>query len=161
MQYAGIAGDPEEDEPIGWVCAPDVYDILKYNRNRGVQEGSRLESKAKALLAAEAAYEKKAFDIVLFNMDKLTIICDYFLICSGSNRTQIQAIADAVLESLEQSSGKKLQTEGYDEARWVLIDAGDVVAHIFHEETRSFYDLDRLWSDAEKTEYKPEQAELV
>ena len=119
-----------------------------------------MQAKDKALLAAEAAHGKKALDIVLLDMDQLTVVCDYFLLCSGNSRTQVQAIADAVLESLEKTSGRKLRIEGYEGARWILIDAGDVVAHIFHEETRRFYDLERLWGDAEKLIYDPEVAHV-
>ncbi|MBM7716334.1 ribosome silencing factor [Siminovitchia sp. FSL H7-0308] len=105
---------------------------------------------AKSILKAtfRAAENKKAEDIVVLNMQGVSLIADYFLICHGSSEKQVQAIAKEVVHSVEELGLDVKKVEGLDEARWVLIDMGDVVAHIFHREERSYYNLERLWGDA-------------
>lgn len=109
-----------------------------------------LESTVLAKIAALAALERKAEDLRLLEVAKSCDFTDYFLICSGSNERQVQAIADAILEAMHREGGMKpLHVEGLANARWVLIDfGGDMVAHVFVESARRFYDLERLWSDA-------------
>lgn len=109
-----------------------------------------LESTVLAKIAALAALERKAEDLKLLEVAKSCDFTDYFLICSGSNERQVQAIADAILEAMHREGGMKpLHVEGQATARWVLIDfGGDMVVHVFVESARRFYDLERLWSDA-------------
>ncbi len=99
-------------------------------------------------IAAAAASEKKAQDIVIMDMQKVLPVADYFLIASGTSTTQVQAIADAIEEKLEEAGMKILHKEGYREARWVLLDYGFFVAHLFVNEERQFYNLEQLWSSA-------------
>jgi ribosome-associated protein len=106
-----------------------------------------------AYLTARAADEKKARDIVILKVDKITQVADYFVICTGNSTTQTQAIADSIEEKLDQSGLRKQHWEGYQEAKWILIDIGSVVAHIFTPDERRFYDLERLWDDAERIDY--------
>ncbi|ADG05936.1 ribosome silencing factor [Kyrpidia spormannii] len=101
-----------------------------------------------ARLAADAAADKKAGNVVILDIGELSIIADYFVICSGQSRTQVQAIADHVREKMEEHGAVLQGLEGRDEARWVLLDFGDVVVHVFREEEREFYQLERLWGDA-------------
>ncbi|BCJ88561.1 ribosome silencing factor [Effusibacillus dendaii] len=101
-----------------------------------------------ARLAAAAVADKKAKDIVMLDIRGLSVIADYFVLCSGNSTTQVQAIAKAVKEKMGQKGITVKGMEGYDEAKWVLIDCGDVVVHVFREEEREFYNLDRIWSDA-------------
>jgi ribosome-associated protein len=103
-------------------------------------------------IAARAADEKKALGIVVLRLSAITEFTDYFVICAGNSTRQTQAIADAVVEELKQVKTRPLHTEGYNNAEWILIDYGAFVVHIFTEESRSFYDLERLWRDAEKIE---------
>jgi ribosome-associated protein len=103
-------------------------------------------------IAAEAADEKKAQEIVVLRLSAITEFTDYFVICTGNSTRQTQAIADAVIEELKGIKMRPLHTEGYNNAEWILIDYGAFVVHIFTEESRSFYDLERLWRDAEKVE---------
>jgi len=103
-------------------------------------------------IAAQAADEKKAQDILVLRLSALTEFTDYFVICTGNSSRQTQAIADAVIEELKRIKARPLHTEGYNNAEWILIDYGAFVVHIFTEESRSFYDLERLWRDAEKVE---------
>jgi ribosome-associated protein len=101
-----------------------------------------------AQLCAEAADSKKAFDVRILDLRGLTSIADYFVICSGSNRTQVGAISDWVGRSLASAGIRPSHVEGGTEASWVLMDYGDVVVHIFDEQTRIYYSLEKLWGDA-------------
>jgi ribosome-associated protein len=103
-------------------------------------------------MAARAADEKKALGLVVLKLSAITEFTDYFVICAGNSTRQTQAIADAVIEELKRMKTRPLHTEGYNNAEWILIDYGAFVVHIFTEESRSFYDLERLWRDAEKVE---------
>lgn len=101
-----------------------------------------------AQLIAEAADSKKAFNIVILDLRKLTYITDFFVICSGSSTTQVSAIADWAGETLAKLGIHPSHVEGQAESSWVLMDFGDVVVHIFDEQTRVHYGLEKLWSDA-------------
>lgn len=99
--------------------------------------------------AAEAAADKKAQDISILDVSKQLVITDYFVICSGNTERQVKTIADAVERHLAEGFGAKpFRREGEREARWVLLDYVDFVVHVFHQEDREYYDLERLWSDA-------------
>jgi len=101
--------------------------------------------------ALEAAREKKAEDVSVLEMDKTSpAFTDYFVICSGSNPRQIQAIADEIEERLEKEALRATHVEGYNQAEWVLLDYVDFVVHIFSESARKFYDLERLWKSARR-----------
>jgi ribosome-associated protein len=101
-----------------------------------------------ALLAAEAADGKKAYELLVLDLKGLTSITDYFVICSASNTTQVWAIADGIGHALASKAVRPSHIEGGAEASWLLMDYGDVVVHIFDETARSYYNLDRLWGDA-------------
>src|SRR5262245_21809131 len=103
-------------------------------------------------LAAHCADEKKALDILVLRLAAITEFTDYFIICSGNSTRQTQAIADEITEQLKKIKVRPLQTEGYNTAQWILIDYGTFVVHVFTEESRRFYDLERLWRDAERVE---------
>ncbi len=111
-----------------------------------------LESKDKALLSAFAAKEKKASDILILELKGLTPIADYFLICSGVSTRQVKAVVEAVEEKLSRETVYPYHVEGLPDAHWVLMDYGDLVVHIFDEETRQYYELEKLWGDAQKVE---------
>jgi ribosome-associated protein len=99
-------------------------------------------------MAVKAADDKRAEDIVVLNMKGISLISDYFLICHGNSDKQVQAIAREMKEKSEELGFTVNRMEGFDEARWILVDLGDVVAHIFHKDERSYYNLERLWGDA-------------
>jgi len=103
-------------------------------------------------IAVRAADEKKAQDMLVLRLSAITEFTDYFIICSGNSARQTQAIADEIVERLKMSGVRPLHTEGYKNAEWILIDFGAFVIHIFTEESRRFYDLERLWRDAERVE---------
>jgi ribosome-associated protein len=106
----------------------------------------------KTQLCALAADSKKAEDIVVLDVGPLSSVADHFLICSGASDRQVRAIADAIEEELTQNGEKPLAMEGYHKGTWVLIDCADVIVHVFDDETRRFYNLERLWHRAARVE---------
>jgi ribosome-associated protein len=102
------------------------------------------------LEAARAAAEKKAVDIVALDLRQVASFTDYFVICSGNNARHVQAIADSVEETLKKSGRRPIHIEGYSAGEWILLDYGDFVVHVFGNQARRFYDLERLWRDAER-----------
>ena len=100
------------------------------------------------LTAVKAADDKRAEDIVVLNMKGISLVADYFIICHGNSDKQVQAIAREMKEKVGESGYDIKRIEGFDEARWILVDLGDVVAHIFHKDERGYYNLERLWGDA-------------
>jgi ribosome-associated protein len=103
-------------------------------------------------LAIAAAEDKQAHKLVVLDLRKSAGFTDYFLIASGTNTRQVRAIADAVVESLAATGAKPAFVEGYDRSEWILLDYFDFIVHVFAPETRVFYDLERLWGNAERIE---------
>ncbi|MFZ5997517.1 MAG: ribosome silencing factor [Nitrospirota bacterium] len=97
---------------------------------------------------ANAALDKKAKETLILELKGLTVIADYFVICSGESTTQVKAIADHIEEVLRQQGIKPQGIEGAEYAHWILMDYGDVIVHVFEEETRAFYELEKFWLDA-------------
>ncbi|MCD7883327.1 MAG: ribosome silencing factor [Lachnospiraceae bacterium] len=108
-------------------------------------------AKEMAKLAYHALADKKAEDIKIINIEKVSVIADYFIIASGTNHNQVQAMADNVEEVLYKAGYQPRQTEGYRTANWILIDYGDLIVHVFDTENRLFYDLERIWRDGAET----------
>jgi ribosome-associated protein len=108
------------------------------------------QSREKAFLCARAALAHKAIDLVILSMDRLSSFTDYFVICSGNSDRQVQAIASHIEDTLAGIGFFPLGIEGKREGRWILLDYGEVVVHIFYHAVREFYDLERLWADAQK-----------
>lgn len=106
-----------------------------------------MESKEMAKLAIEALEDKKAEDIRLINISEISVLGDYFIIASGTNRSQIQALADNVQEKLGRAGVLTKTVEGYETANWILMDFGDIIVHVFDKENRLFYNLERIWRD--------------
>jgi ribosome-associated protein len=115
--------------------------------SRGGRGARRAASLVKARKAAEIAESKRAEDVVILDLRGLTMVTDYFVICTGTNRVQIKAIIDGIAEALTAPGARGVQ-EGDERGQWVLLDYGDVVIHVFGPEARAFYRLERLWSDA-------------
>jgi ribosome-associated protein len=109
---------------------------------------SDLDTASRVREAVSAADDRKAIDLKVLHLEKISDFTDYFLICSGSNERQVQAIADGVQEKLRSERVRPLHVEGYNRGQWVLLDYGDFVVHVFQEEPRHFYSLERLWGDA-------------
>ena len=115
------------------------------------------KAKEMARLAYQALDEKKAADISIIDIGEISELAEYFIIASGTNRNQVQALADNVEEQLGKAGYEVRQTEGYRSANWVLMDYGDIIVHVFDSENRLFYDLERIWSDG-KTIYPEDLA---
>jgi len=106
------------------------------------------DTAARVREAVAAAEDRKAIDLKVLHLEKVSDFTDYFLICSGTSERQVQAIADAIQERLRSERVRPLHVEGYNRGQWVLLDYGDLVVHVFQEEPRRFYALERLWGDA-------------
>jgi ribosome-associated protein len=117
-----------------------------------------LSAEEKAALMSRIATDRKALDIVVLDMRDASSITDYFLICSGGSERQVRAIADAIDEELGPLGLASLGVEGYREGQWILMDYGDVIVHVFSQETREYYDLERLWANAPKIDLSGEIA---
>ena len=106
-----------------------------------------MTSKELAKLACDALDDKKALEIKVINIENVSTLADYFIIASGTNHNQVQAMADNVDETLGRAGYEPKQIEGYQNANWILMDYRDIVIHIFDEENRLFYDLERILRD--------------
>ena len=107
-----------------------------------------------ALAIAGAVSDKKALDIVIVNMKKMSSVCNYFVIASGTSTTHVRALSDNIIKELKSRGEALWHVEGEREASWILLDFGDVVCHIFLEETRKFYNLEGLWNEAPQERFK-------
>jgi ribosome-associated protein len=107
-----------------------------------------LSAEDKAQRAARAALDRKALDLVVLDVKGLSSVTDYFLVCSGRSTTHLATITEAIGAALKQDGVRPLHAEGATESGWVLLDYGDVLMHVFLEDTRAYYALERLWGDA-------------
>ena len=106
-----------------------------------------MEAKELAKKIFDALEDKKGEDIKIINISEVTVLADYFIIASGTNRNQVKAMADNVEEVLAKEGAEPKQIEGYQSGNWILLDYQDVIVHIFDQENRLFYDLERIWRD--------------
>lgn len=111
-----------------------------------------LETETEVMIAARAATDKKATDLVVLDLRQVASFTEYFLICTGASTRQVQAVSNAVEEALLTSGKRPLHIEGYSSAEWILLDYGDFIVHVFSQASRRFYDLERLWRDAPRVE---------
>ena len=107
-----------------------------------------LSAERKARQAARAALDKKAVDVVVLDVQALSSVTDYFLLCSGKSTTHLETISDAVHGALKAAGVRPIHAEGVAASGWILLDYGDVLVHMFLEDTRAYYALERLWGDA-------------
>jgi ribosome-associated protein len=106
--------------------------------------------------AVNAASEKKALNIVILDLREIASFTDYFVITSGTNERQVQAISDEVYETLKKAGSPAARVEGYKTAEWILLDYGDFIVHVFEDKSRKFYDLERLWRESKRVELPPD-----
>lgn len=104
-------------------------------------------SKEMVKMAVNALTEKKGEDVRVIDIREVSVVADYFIIASGSNANQVQAMTDSVEETLEKAGYECKQIEGYQNANWILMDYRDIIVHVFSKEDRLFYDLERIWRD--------------
>lgn len=109
-----------------------------------------------ALRVARAASNRKAQDVKVLDMRSVSPIADYFVICSCDSMVHLRAVTREILEEVKGDNLRVKRREGTDEARWVLVDLGDVIVHVFHHAEREFYDLDSLWADAAEVDWQAE-----
>jgi ribosome-associated protein len=107
-----------------------------------------LDAETKALKAASLLADKKGIDPLVLDLRKITLICDYFVICSGTSQAHMRGLVDYLVEEFEKVGIKSSGVEGYKDAEWVLLDYGDVIIHVLSGERRDFYALEKLWGDA-------------
>lgn len=122
--------------------------VIRQIEGQGSQRRFKVRSIDKAKRVYELATDKKARDIVILELKDLTILTDYFIICSGDSTTQVRAIVEYIEENLGKAGFKPLSIEGLSYSHWVLMDYGDIIVHVFEEETRHYYELEKLWLDA-------------
>ncbi len=113
-----------------------------------LEQPTRLETEDAVMMAARAASDRKAADMVILDLREVAQFTEFFLICTANNSRQVQAVTDAIEENLRQAGKRPSHIEGYTSAEWVLLDYGDFIAHVFSPTSRRFYDLERLWRDA-------------
>jgi ribosome-associated protein len=113
-----------------------------------IEQPTRLETEDAVMMAARAASDRKAADMVILDLREVAQFTEFFLICTANNSRQVQAVTDAIEENLRQAGKRPSHIEGYTSAEWVLLDYGDFIAHVFSPTSRRFYDLERLWRDA-------------
>jgi len=120
------------------------------------QSQEPVELDERMMSALRAAAEKKAIDLVVLDLREIASFTDYFVITSGANERQVQAISDEVFETLKKAGTPPARVEGYKTAEWILLDFGDFIFHVFDEKARRFYDLERLWREAKRVELPSE-----
>ncbi len=113
---------------------------------------SALDRLAKLALIVEAAHERKADDVIGLDVREISSFADTFIIATGTSDRHVRSVADSIEAALKASGEPPMGIEGYDEGRWVLVDCDDAIVHIFQQEIRDHYDLERLWSDAPSLE---------
>ncbi|HZO91230.1 MAG TPA: ribosome silencing factor [Chthonomonadaceae bacterium] len=140
-----MTNDIEEREP-------DATEMEEQDAEAAPPLAGEITSEEKVRIMAAAADSVRASDIVVLDLRDLTIITDFFLICTGNSSIQIRAIADRIEEKLRERGIRKSRIEGYQEATWILLDYGDVVAHVMAAEQRAFYNLEGFWANAPRLE---------
>ena len=115
----------------------------------------------RALIAARAADDKRGSNVLILDLRGLSSVTDYFVIVDAQTEVQVRAVTDGVAEALAEHGVSPLRKEGWADARWVLLDYGDVVVHIFRTEEREYYDLERLWGDAPRFVLSEDQSKLA
>ena len=120
--------------------------ILSENNNK-LEVGSILNSVELSEKISQILLDKKAKDVDVIKIENLTILADFFILCTGTSTTHIRTLADEIIEKLREVGLECHHMEGYESSKWILLDYGSVVVHIFHEEERKYYNLERLWSE--------------
>jgi ribosome-associated protein len=122
------------------------------------EEQATAELDERIMVALNAASDKKAINSVVLDLRAIASFTDYFVITSGTNERQVQAISDEILETLKKAGTPTARVEGYKTAEWILLDYGDFVVHVFDEKARKFFDLERLWRESKRVQLPPEVA---
>lgn len=110
---------------------------------------SKKDSMAMLKIAYAALEDKKAFDIKIIDISRISTLCDYIVIADGTNKKQVQALCDNVEDNMREAGYVHKGVEGYSEGGWILLDYYDIIVHIFSEESRRFYNIEKIWNDGE------------
>src|SRR3989442_12695242 len=139
------------------VLSPEI--AASTSRQRKVDETGISSDRfdERILRALHAANEKKAAELTVLDLREIASFTDFFVLASGANKRQVQAIADEIVDQLKRHGTRAARVEGYQNAEWILVDYGDFVVHVFDEKARRFYDLERLWREARRIDVSPEQ----
>jgi ribosome-associated protein len=119
-----------------------------------------IDSRARALMCINASLERKAKNLVILNVSQISAFADYFILCSGTSDRQVRAVAASIQENLKKADILPMGVEGDEAARWILLDYDDVIIHVFLESARTFYDLERLWSEAPRMDVPDDTVSL-
>ena len=131
-------------------------------QQQDAQASGNARSLQLAQAAARTADDNRGTDIVILDMRELTPIFDYFVVATGTSRRQLHAISESIDDTLEKELGDhRMGIEGYDEANWILLDYGNVVIHVFTDESRQYYDLETLWCEAKNVPFEPASRESL
>lgn len=122
-------------------------------KQKATEQSSKLDERI--VIALQAAGDKKALDPVVLDLREIASFTDFFVLASGANERQVQAIADEVLERLKKTGNPAARVEGRKTAEWILLDYGDFIVHVFADKARKFYDLERLWRESKRVELPP------
>lgn len=120
----------------------------KINLSSNVKEEIIIDSKEQLQIAVKAADSKRAEDILALDVREVSLLADYFMICSANSERQMNAITEEILDKEEENNYEVKRIEGKEGGKWILIDLGDLIVHVFHAPEREFYNLEKLWSDA-------------
>src|SRR5437870_239323 len=134
---------------------------LRESRAGNVTAGDISKLDERIRWALQAAAEKKALELTVLDLREIASFTDFFVIATGTNKRQVQAISDEVVEQLKRSGTRAARVEGYQNAEWILVDYGDFVVHVFEDKARRFYDLERLWREASRFDVRPPGSEIV
>jgi ribosome-associated protein len=127
--------------------------------SRAASQSRSDQALERALVAAQTADDNRGRDIVVLDLRELTTFFDYFVIATGTSRRQLHAISEEIDHALEEGMGdRRMGIEGYDESRWILLDYGDLVIHLFDADTRAYYALEDLWGQAKRVPFEPRSA---
>lgn len=124
--------------------------VSHHEPKRATEQSHELDKRV--VIALQAAGDKKALDPVVLDLREIASFTDFFVLTSGTNERQVQAIADEVLERLKKTGSPALRVEGRKTAEWILLDYGDFIVHVFADKARKFYDLERLWRESKRLE---------
>jgi ribosome-associated protein len=127
--------------------------VVKAIKKPKKAKAKALTPRQKVLAVADSAASRKAEDLIILNVSKLTSFTDYFVIAHGTSSRQVKAIAESIKVDMKKKGCMPLGVEGAREGKWICVDLGEVIAHIFHHETREFYELEKLWADARRIKY--------
>jgi len=161
MQCGDTSNATRSTSPDAVRVAGNLYNPDTSATTEALTISAQPDAREAAELAAAAIADKKGTDILLLDVSELVVVTDVFLIATGTSTRHVKSLVEDVEMSLKQVGRRPIRREGEDYGKWVLLDYGDVVLHVFDQETRDFYELERLWGDAPVIAFDPTPAEAA